>query len=84
VSKPCIIDITPEAGRDVTVDGNRITIEHKHGIDTYVLPRTQRRVSIHYLSAGRHQLIIGGFGSVTVTVNGPAERIRKLREAVLV
>ena len=84
MSAPCIIDITPEAGRRVKVDGNRITVEHDRGIDTYILPRTQRRVSVHYLSATRSQLVIGNFRQVAVTVNGPVNAIRKLREAVLV
>lgn len=65
------------------IDGNVVSIQTEHTLARYRLPKGRPRVSIHMIGKGRAQLIIGGFTTTTVAVNGPIDTIRKLREEVL-
>lgn len=65
------------------VDANTVSVRTEHSLSVYRLPKGRPRVVLHRLGGRRAQLIIGGFTTTTVAVNGPTETIRKLREAVL-
>lgn len=65
------------------MDGNAVTVRTGLTTSTYRLPRGRARVSVMRLSRGRSQLVIGGFTSTTVVVNGPNPAIWQLREVVL-
>jgi hypothetical protein len=70
-------------GADYTIDENRVTVRTGRVTSHYTLPRRRPRISIHEFEKGRGQLLIGGFTSVAVSVNGPLDAIRRLRDAVL-
>jgi hypothetical protein len=65
------------------IEGNRLTALEEKSLTVYNLPRGARRIAVLYLSETRSQLVIGGFKSTTVVINGPTAMIEKLREAVL-
>jgi len=65
------------------IDGNTVTTRTDMTTAVYRLPKGRPRVVMQRLGNRRSQLIIGGYTTTTVAVNGPADTIRKLREAVL-
>lgn len=65
------------------IDANTVSVRTEHSLSVFRLPKGRPRVVMSRLGNRRAQLIIGGFTTTTVTVNGPTETIRKLREAVL-
>lgn len=74
------IDLTET---DYTVDENRITVTRGKTTSHYTLPRRRPRITVHEFDKGRGQLLVGGFSSIAVSVVGPLEVVRRLRDAVL-
>ena len=74
------IDLT---NADYTVDDNAVTVRRGKVTSHYRLPCKRARISVHEFEQGRGRLEIGGFNSIAVTVLGPLEVVRQLRDAVL-
>lgn len=65
------------------INENRVTVWRGKTTSHFTLPRRRPRISVHEFEKGRGQLVIGGFSSITVSVVGPLETVRRLRDAVL-
>lgn len=65
------------------VDEHVVSVRTEHSVSVFRLPKGRPRVVMSRLGNRRAQLIVGGFTTTTVAVNGPVETIKKLREAVL-
>lgn len=65
------------------IDDHVVSVRTEHSVSVFRLPKGRPRVVLHRLGNRRSQLIIGGFTTTTVAVNGPTATIEKLREAVL-
>lgn len=67
---------------DYKISDNRVWLLHD-GIEAcYTLPSRRPRITLFHMGK-RAQLTIGGFKTVTVSVTGPVEDVKKLRDAVL-
>jgi len=74
------IDLT---NADYDVDDSFITVRRGKATSHYRLPRKRPRITVHEFEQGRGRLEIGGFNAIAVTVLGPLEVVRRLRDAVL-
>lgn len=68
---------------DYTIDGNQLTMRRGRATTHYRLPRARPVISVHEYESGRGQLNIGGFNSLAVTIVGPIQDIKTLRDGVL-
>lgn len=64
-------------------DANVVTVTGEHSTSVFRLPKGRSRVTLHRLGRGRGQLVIGGFKTVTVVVNGRYADVEKLMKEVL-
>lgn len=65
------------------IDENRVTTRSESTEAVYRLPKRSPRVVLTRTRDGRSRLLVGGFTRAAITVEGPTDAIRRLREAVL-
>lgn len=64
-------------------DDNVVTVRSDLSVATYRLPARKPRVSLQRLGKGRSRLLLGGFTTTSVTIDGPTAEIEALREALV-